>query len=340
MATMDIFTSDAFSSTSLTAALDKLGYVPGFLRSLPGLYVPAPVRTESIFIEERENAPALIQTSQRGEAPPNRVGEKRKARGFTTVRVAQQSRITAAELQNIRAFGSETELAQVQVEVARRQILMRRDFELTFENMFLGMVQGLAVDADASTIYDWATEFGQTIPAEVDFDLDNASPAEGAVRKKCTAAVRSITRALKGMGGNQVRVVALCGDNFWDDLTATKEVRETYLNTMAATELREGNAFEQFTYGGVTFVNYRGTDDGTTVAVGTDKAKFFPVNAGIFQMALSPGESFDFVNTLGLEMYSWIVPDRDRNSFVDVEMYSYPLPVCTMPSALYRARRT
>jgi hypothetical protein len=340
MATMDIFNSDAFSSTSLSGSLDKLGYVPGLLRGLPGLYVPAPVRSESIFIEERENAPALIQTSQRGEAPPNRVGEKRKVRGFSTVRVAQKSRIHASEIQNIRAFGSESELAQVQTEVARRQLLMRRDFELTFENMLLGMVQGLAVDADGSTLYDWATEFGQTIPAEVDFDLDNASAASGAVRKKCNEAVRSITRGLKGLGGNQVRVVALCGDNFWDDLTANKEVRETYLNTMAAAELRSGNAFEQFNYGGITWVNYRGTDDGTTVAVGTDKAKFFPVGAGIFQWALSPGESFDFVNTLGQEMYSWLVTDKDRNAWVDVEMYSYPLPVCTMPQALYRAKRT
>jgi hypothetical protein len=28
------------------------------------------------------------------------------------------------------------------------------------------------------------------------------------------------------------------------------------------------------------------------------------------------------------------VLDKDRNSWADVEMYSYPLPVCTMPQAL------
>ncbi|MBB4267726.1 major capsid protein [Roseospira visakhapatnamensis] len=340
MATMDIFASDAFKMTSLSGSLDKLGYVPGFLRNMPGLYVPAPVRTEAIFIEERENAPALIQTSERGEAPSRKVGEKRKARGFETVRLAQASRIHAREIQGIRAFGSETELAQVQVEVARRQLLIRRDFELTFENMLLGLVQGLAVDADGSTLYDWATEFDQTIPTEVDFDLDNASPASGAVRKKCNAVVRSILQGLWGLGGNGVRIAAICGDAFWDDLTGHKEVRETYLNTQMAADLRQGNAYESFSYGGITWVNYRGTDDGTTVAVNTDKAKFFPVGSGIFQWALSPGESFDFVNQLGQELYSAVVQDRDRNAWVDVEMYSYPLPVCTMPQALHRARRT
>jgi len=340
MATMGVFNHTAFATTSLSVALDKLGYVPSFLRALPGLYVPAPVRTVSIIIEERENAPALIQTSARGKAPPARGGEKRKVRGFETLRVAQSSRIHASELQNIRAFGNESELASVQIEVARRQLLMRRDFELTFENMLLGVVQGLAIDADGSTLYDWSVEFGQTIPAEIDFDLDNASPASGAVRKKCNEVTRSILKGLRGLGGGGVRIVALCGDAFWDDLTAHKEVRETFLNTQSAADLREGNAFQSFNYGGITFTNYRGTDDGTTVAVGSDKAKFFPINAGIFQWALSPGESFDFVNTLGQELYSGLVLDKDRNAWADVEMYSYPLPVCTMPQALHRAKRT
>lgn len=340
MATMDVFTNSLFSATSMTAAVEKVGYVPGLLGSIPGLFEPKPVRTVGVFIEERENAPALIRTDLRGAPPNRRAKEARTARGFETLRLSQADRINAHELQNIRAFGSETELQQVQVEVARRQLLMRRDMELTFENMRLGAVQGLVVEADGSTIINWATQFGQTIPTEVDFDLDNASPASGAVRKTCSGVTRSILRGLKGLGGTNVRIVGLCGDAFWDDLTAHPEVRETYLNQQAAAQLREGNVFETLRYGGIEFVNYRGTDDNSTVAIGTDKVKFFPVGAGIFQIAYSPAETFDFVNTLGQPLYSWVVPDRDRNAYVDVEMYSYPLPVCTMPQALHRGRRT
>lgn len=340
MATMDVFNADAFSATSMTAAVDKLGYVPGLLGSIPGLVEEVPVRTTDIFIEERSNAPALIQTDLRGAPPKRRAGEQRAARGFRTLRIAESSRVNAHELQNIRAFGSETELQQVQVEVARRQFLMRRDVELTLENMRLGMVQGLVVDADGSTLFDWATEFGQAIPAEIDFDLDNAAPESGAVRKKCNQVTRSVLKGLKGLGGNMVSIYGLCGDAFWDDLTAHKEVRETYLNQQEAAQLREGNAYETLRYGGITFVNYRGTDDGATVSVGTDKVRFFPSGAGIFQIALAPAETFDFVNTPGQKLYSWVVLDRDRNAWADVEMYSYPLPVCTMPGALHRGRRT
>ena len=340
MLTMDVFNQDAFSAVSLSAAIDKVDYVPGFLGSIPGLFDPVPVRTEDVWIEERTTGAALIQTSPRG-APPNRGADSvRKARNFKTRRIAQASRISASELLGIRAFGSETEMKQLQTEVARRQLLMKRDSDLTFENLRLGCVQGVVTDADSSTIYNWATELSQTIPTEVDFDLDAASPASGILRKRCTTAVRSITRGLKGVGGASYSVMALCGDAFWDDLIAHTEVRATYLNYQAASSLRDPVAWESFNFGGITWVNYRGTDDGSTVAINTDKAKLFPVGAGIFKWVMAPGESFEHIGMPGQMFYSNIVVDRDRNQWADVEAYSYPLPVCTMPQALYQVRRT
>lgn len=342
MLTMDVFSSEpAFTATSLSMAIDKIGYQPGFLGTIAGLFVEVPVRTEVIMIEERDNAPALIQTTPRGSPPEGLRNNPRAVRSFRTLRLAKRSRIQASELQFIRAFGSETEVMQLQTEVARRQGLIRNDIELTWENMRLGALTGVVKDADGSTIYDWMSEFTQVQPAEIDFDLDNASPATGAVRKKANQVKRQITKALKGLGGNAVRIGAIVGDAFWDDLVSHPEVEKTFLNTTQAADLRNGfgMAWETFTYGGIQWINYRGTDDGA-VGVATDKAKFFPIGAGIFQMALSPGESFDHVGQLGQPVYSNIVTDRDRNMWADVEAYSYPLPVCVMPSALASGRRT
>jgi hypothetical protein len=42
-----------------------------------------------------------------------------------------------------------------------------------------------------------------------------------------------------------------------------------------------------------------------------------------FPVAQSPGESFDFVNTPGLPVYSGIVVDKGRNAWADVELFSY-----------------
>lgn len=344
MAHMDIFKSSAFSMVSLTEALNNAPFQPSFLRDL-NIFAPRPVRTTTVSVEERNGTLSLIQTSERGAPLAEADVEKRKLRDFRTVRIAKHDRIMADSLQNIRAFGSETELSQVIDEINMRMngpTGLMRDIELTWENMMLGAIQGVVVDADGSTIYDYFSEFGITPAAEIDFDLDNASPASGAVRKKCTQVVRQMMRAANGGWiPGRTYVMALCGDAFWDDLTAHVEIRQTYLNTMEARDLRQGLAYESFNYGGITWVNYRGTDDGSTVAIHTDKAKFFPVNGnGVFQIAYSPAETFDYVNTPGLPVYALVIPDEKRNAYVDLEVYSYPLPICTRPAMLQSARRT
>lgn len=344
MAGIDVFNSNAFSMFSLTQAANKIDYLPQRLGEL-NIFTPRPVRTKTVGVEQRDGVLKLIPVSERGAPLAQREREHREIRDFRTVRVAKQDHIEADELQDIRAFGSETELMQVQQEVARRlsgDTGLLADVELTHEHMRLGAIQGIVTDADGVTpIYNWFTEFGITPPSEIDFDLDNASPASGAVRKKCNQVVRAMQRAAKGAWTPNTQVHALCGDNFWDDLTAHSEVRGTYLNTLMAASLREGNAYEMFRYGGITWENYRGTDDNTTVAVGTDKAKFFPVNApGVFEVAYSPAEFMPYVNTLGQRVYAMIVPDRKRQAYVDIEVYSYPLFLCTRPEMLQSAKRT
>jgi hypothetical protein len=339
MLTMDVFRQDAFSAIEMTLAVDRYGYVPTTLQSIPGLIMPVPVRTEHVFIEARGNSPALIQTSPRGTPPKQKGGDNRDVRAFNTKRLALGSRITPSELQGIRAFGSESELKSLQIEVGRRQMKIKQDFALTKENWTLGMIQGVVTDADGSTIYNWATEFGQTAPAEVAFGFANAD--DGGIRKTCNTIKRTMIRNLQGLGGEGVQILAACGDDFWDELTMSEEVRKTYLNWSAAVALRNdvGNVWSQiFRYGEIGFFNYRGTDDNSEVAIATDKAKFFPIGAGIFQWTLAPAESFEFVNTPGREMYSWVVLDKDRDMWADVECASYPLPVCVQPKALMSGR--
>lgn len=346
MAGMDIFNSNAFGMVEMTAALNKQEFQPSLLRGM-NLFTPKRVRTETVAIEEKSGVLNLIQTSERGAPLAQRNTGKRNIRDFRTNRIAKGDRLNASEIQNIRAFGSETELMQVQAEVADRlngAAGLMRDVELTWENMMLGAIQGIVLDADASEVNNWFTEFGVSAATEIDFDLDAATPASGVVRKKCSQVARQMMKAAAGAWiVGRTKIVALCGDAFWDDLTAHSEVRTTFLNTQQAADLRNdhGMPYESFTYGGITFINYRGTDDGSKVAIGTDKCKFFPVNSnGAFQAAYSPGEWFGVVNTPGQDVYSMIIPDTKRDAYVDLEVYSYPLFICTRPAMLQSARRT
>jgi len=341
--TMDVFRQDAFSAQNLTAGIDKEGYVPTMLGSIPGLFVPPPLGQPSqkwIFVEERNSEPAIIHTSPRGSEPtPGRTDEpSRKARAFQVPRLARSRRIEATEIAGIRAFNSLTEMQTLEMMVQRFQYLIQRDMSLTWENMRLGAVQGATLDADGSTIYDWSAEFQQSLPGEVTWTL-SPSTDDGSIRTQCSVTRRAILRALKGLGGTGVTIWGLASDSWWDAFMATAEVRHTWQYAMQATRLQENAAWQQFDYGGITFVNYRGTDDVSTVAVPDKKVKFFPAGAGIFQEVYAPAdERFEFVNTPGQQAYSWIVLDEKRNSWADVEMNSYPLFMCTMPQALQHGK--
>lgn len=346
MAHMDVFNSEAFKMGSLTAAINKQDFQPTLLRSM-NLFTPMPIRTEFASIEERDGTLSLIQTSPRGAplAERDTASEKRKIHRVDVPRIAKHDRVTADEIQGIRAFGTESEFMQVQQEVARRingPGGLMRDVELTWENMALGAVQGDVLDADGSTIINWFTLFGVSQDSEIAFDFGNT--AEGDLRPKATQVVRQMAVNGKGAMTPGVEVVALCGDDFYDDLTSHAEVRETFKHTSDAQSQRLrneiGTAFDAFNWANITWINYRGTDDGTTVAVGTDKAKFFPRGApGVFQAIYSPGEWFDVVNTPGQPVYAMTIPDEKRNAFVDLEVYSYPLFVCTRPTMLQHGRR-
>lgn len=347
MATMDIFNQNAFGMVELTAAVNKAPYVPQTLGNM-NLFAPKRARTKSIAIEEKSGVLSLIQTSPRGSPISERQTEKRNMRNFETVRLARGQTLMAHEIEGVRAFGTESELQMMQNEIA--EIMngntgLRSAIELTHENMRLGAVQGIVLDADGSTLFNWFTEMSVTQPTEIDFDLDNAAPAEGALLKVCDQVVDGMRRAAAGAWQPATVPVGLCGTAFWRDLIAHKEVRSIYA-TMVQGGMRDGleglfGRMQRVEYGGIIFVKYWGTDDGSTVAVNTDKVKFFPMNApGVFEVAFSPAEFAPFVNTPGQDVYAMIVRDRDREAWVRPEIYSYPLHYCTRPGMLYRGKRT
>jgi len=339
MATMDVFNNSAFSTTSLSGFVQKMPYVPQLLGSL-NLFTPKPVRTRNIFVDRTEGGITLIPTSADG-APPESLGSTtRDAVALKTTRLAKQFTLYAAELDGIRASSTETELMAVQAEFNTRMMRIRADMELTHEHHRLGALQGLLLDADGSTvIYNYATAFNEAIPAATSFELDITTTDVIGI---CNAISRSMIRSGKGsLAGATIH--ALCGDSFYDALISHPNVEKFYLNQQAALSLAASQAgiFQAFTIGGITFHNYRGTDDNSTVAIPTAEAKFFPIGAAdVFEVAYSPLESAGFVNTPGQPLYAMNIPDRDRNMWAKGELYSYPLYMCSQPRVLRKGTLT
>ena len=75
--------------------------------------------------------------------------------------------------------------------------------------------------------------------------------------------------------------------------------------------------------------------------VATDKAVFYPEAVdGLFEISHAPADTFETVNTLGQPLYARMIPDRDRDEWVRLEIESNPLPICLRPQVLRCARRT
>jgi len=99
-----------------------------------------------------------------------------------------------------------------------------------------------------------------------------------------------------------------------------------------------GRVAEEVSFGGITFRRYRG---GLGFGVPTDKAYFYPEGVeGLFEIYYAPADTFETVNTVGLPLYARMIPDRDRDEWVRLEIESNPLPICTRPQVLRSARRT
>ncbi|NSY21895.1 major capsid protein [Agrobacterium vitis] len=336
MASMDIFRDDAFSMVELSAAVKEVEYVPQLLGSL-GIFEEKGVYVRKIAVEKKGDTLSLIPTSPDGAPPRQSTPTTGNIRDFRSVRLADGFTLYASEVAGFRAFGTESELKVVQTEYAERMADVRTNMDLTHEYHRLGALQGKLLDANGtSVIYDYFDEFDIAEPAAIDLALDVDTTD---VRGKCHELTRSMARSAKGAFTTATSVHALTGDEFYDTLVNHPKVIRTYENWAAAADLRQNIAFQAFTFGGVTWHNYRGTDDNSTVAIPTDEASIFPVGASnVFKKFVSPADEFmPFVNTKGQDVYAMNIVDKDREAWAKGELYSYPLYMCVQPQVLRRA---
>jgi hypothetical protein len=335
---LDIFHSDPFSAIALTDAVQRNPFQPVGLGQL-NIFDPNPIRTPALAVEERTGVLSLIPFSERGAEGTQRTTEKRKMRYFDVPRLMHDDTVYATEVQSVREFGQESVLMQIETEVARRlsgPTGLLASVEFTKEYLRLAAVQGMVLDPkDGSVMYNWFDEFQITQAAETAFNL--AAGTANSLRPICNGIIRVMARKAQGAFTPTTRVYALCGDTFYDQFVNHPDVIRTFLNWSAASDLRgtQGAAFDEFVFGGITWVNYRGSDDNTTIKIADDKVKFFPVGApGVFREASSPGETVDWVNTPGKPVYVLPIFDQQRRMWWKMEAYSYPLFICTRPEVL------
>jgi hypothetical protein len=141
----DIFNNDAFSVSQLTRAIIDTPYVPGRLGQL-GLFSNEPIATTSVSIESMGSNLSLVPSAARGAPGRVMTNDKRKLVSVNCVHLPQRAAIIADEVQNLRAFGSETEVETAQNLMNKKLSKMRRDLDVTIEYQRMGAIKGQVLD--------------------------------------------------------------------------------------------------------------------------------------------------------------------------------------------------
>lgn len=336
---LDVFKSSLFETTTLTAAINAIPYTPGYLGKL-NLFEEDGVPTTTVVIEKKGPAITILPTVPRGAPPTVFTGSKRQGFEFTIPHIPTISSIYADEVQNVRAFGTENQLVNIEEKRDEKLGDMSRNIDATIEYHRVGAVQGKVLDADGTTVlHDLFAEFGVSERPEVAFNLGqtydpNNPNIAGNVRKLATGVYRD---AQEDLGGVEPKgMLALCSDTFWDDLIRAPEIRSTYLGQQAANQLREFDGREEFIFAGIRWTNYRGSG---SVAIEADKVRFVPLGVpGLFLTRFAPAPYIEAVNTKGLPKYTKAVPDP-MGKFIVLEAQTNPLNICTRPRVLRKGKR-
>lgn len=331
MATMDVFSGDAFSLRTLTAAVNATPFVPGRVGEL-GVFEERGITTTKVSVERLAEEVAMVQSSPRGAPPEQNNATLRTMYDLNTVRIAVSDTIYADEVQGIRAYGSETETQSLASEVMVRNDLMARKIAATIEFQQFTALQGVTQDADGTELVNSGTVFPGSIPGALDMDLDNSgTTGVNALRGKCSTIIRSIEDALGARPYSSIH--AFVHADFFDNLWENDAVINSFQYTNGG-PLRDQTARRSLLFGGITFEEYRPLGNGTVpLAAGTGIA--FPIGAGIFQTRFAPGDWSDVVNSTGLPLYARTWPDPMGNRFQMLEVQSNVLNVCVEPGAVY-----
>jgi hypothetical protein len=327
---LDIFNNDAFNVSQLTLAMNEsIPREPGRLGEL-GLFREEPLTTTSLSIESIGTTIALVQTSPRG-APALAVGnDKRKLRSFNTVRLAREWAVYADEVQNLRAFGSETDVETVQNLVNRKLALIKRNIDATHEWQRMGALKGQVLDADGSVLLDCFTDFGVS---QITFSLGLANPATD-IKQKCVDLKRLIKSELGGLRGRG-GVRAMLAPDLFDDFVAHAKVDAAFDRWMDGQFKRTTQNEDGFYFGEIFWEE---NDDAVGATPFVEAGAGYAWAQGVSDQFISyfaPADYLETVNTTGLPYYAkqWMM---QNGKGVQGEGQSNPLHLNTRPRAVVK----
>jgi len=330
MALVDFFAGDGFRTRTLTEAINIIPNTYGRTTEL-GLFTPKPIATTGALVEYKNGVLNLLQSSRRGgNGATVAVPPKRLARTIETIHIEHDDFITADDIQNIRRFGEENMLANLQSEVADRMEAMTAKHDITLEHLQMGALKGQILDADGTVLLDLFSEFGIT-QTSFAFNFSNANA-------DIPALVVTIKRFYEknAFGETITGLRILCSPEFMDSLTAHASVKALYDKYASEQEPNRNDVRNEFRLKGVTFEEYVGEANNLNSDNSVTVRRFIPAGGAIvvplgtrqlFRTYFAPADFLSEVNKQGQTRYAKMLPDPSgKDKFVVLHTQQNPRP--------------
>ena len=332
----DIFSNPAFGVVEMTEAVNAVPTQYGLINEM-GLFREKGVKTSSVMVE-RKNGVLNVLSASAADAPGAvHSSGKRNAIPLSVAHFILNDRINAADVQDVRKFGSSDETAAVYDVVADRLAEMKANHEITLEYLRATALQGLVKDGEGNTIVDLFSAFGVTQHTQ-NFATSTASTNVPKI-------LRDVKRYLEANLNGEVMsgVLCLCSGGFFEALVAHSTIKDAYQAYQGSTPYRD-DLRTTFEFNGIRFVEYEGSASGASGSVlrfvPENEAIFLPLGTrNVFETVFAPADYVEAVNTVGVPYYAkQKLADMDRG--VNLQTQSHPLPICKRPELLVKATKS
>jgi len=316
-----------FTLTELTAAINQFPVQWGLVNQM-GIFASRGVRTRSVVVEEQSGTLALLPDHEWGGEGTVASKIARNTYSFAIKQVVHEDNVLPGDVQDVRGFGIEG-LTDISAEVARRLQRMRARHDTTKEWKLMSALRGTVLSGDGSTLTNLFTAFGLT-QVTVDFVLGTAGTD---ILGKCAAVMNQIEDNLKG--DTMTGVTALVSPEFFQKLIQHAKVVDAYkyhseASTRLGTDQRKG-----FTFGGINFVEYRASVNGSRLITAQEGHAFPLGTLDTFATYYAPADFNETVNTVGLPIYvkTW---EKEGGRGTVIHTQSNSLPLVHQPAVLVK----
>lgn len=336
MSTPDFFNTDAFSLTALTTAINEPieGQNVG-PTIIDDLFNEEGISEQNCYIEMQGNTLSLVPSRAYGSPGDSTTLDKRKAKSFNLIHLPTSGAVLAAEVQGVRAFG--TESTAETIEAKRDKVLqkMRMRLETTIRYHRMKALQGTILDADGSTVLlNVFTEFGVT--------QQTKNIALGTATTNVKKALEEAKELAEDALGDSTMIVGwrmYCGRDWFNAFVTHAKVEEAYqfYDTAFASS---SQAKRPFMFADVEFHKVYGSVGGK-LFIPAAEAYLVPVTMDMdtYITRFGPADYNETINTMGLPFYAKAEVMKFGKG-VELEAQSNALSIPTCPRSIIKMTKS